>query len=280
MRAVYTLSRRWSTSSGVRVWCLEGGRARHRRAPQRDGRRVHWQPVEPGPVARREAFELGQRTDALKGLRVQRQRRWAGVDARAAAARLLGRPDVRRAVGPQEELGVAARGRGQERTAVRLGLQDGQAVHVRPEPALEQRRAVVQQVVRGDGGGHVRRCGFDELDRLRRRDVLHHHPERRVRRQQWPQRRAIFLGAEYPAAGAAPALHPQYQHPGIAVGPDHPPGRRLRQSLLPHQRRGRDRPGRSWPHPNLPRSGTRRDWRRLCGITGDAHRRFGFCTVT
>ena len=40
--------------------------------------------------------------------------------------------------------------------AVLLALEDGQAVPVRPDAAGEDRVAVVEQVVRGDGGGGTR----------------------------------------------------------------------------------------------------------------------------
>ena len=55
------------------------------------------------------------------------------------AAGFLGRLGVGRAVGAQEELGGARGDGAQESLAVPLGLEHRQAVHVRLQPALEER---------------------------------------------------------------------------------------------------------------------------------------------
>ena len=82
---------------------------------------------------------------------------------------------MRRRVGAEEELGAAGNGRGDQRLAVRFALQHRQAVPVRPHTALEDGVAVVEQVVNGDGGGHIgwRRC--HELGGIPGRDVFHDH---------------------------------------------------------------------------------------------------------
>jgi hypothetical protein len=63
-------------------------------------------------------------------------------------------PRVRRAVGAEEEL-RAALVAAHQRLAVGFALEHRQAVVVRAHAAGEQRVAVVEQVVRGDGGGRV-----------------------------------------------------------------------------------------------------------------------------
>ncbi len=69
---------------------------------------------------------------------------------------------VRRTVGAQEELRVAAGGRLHQGHAVLLALEDGQAVVMRPDPAHEDGVAVVEQVLRRDGGAH-KAVGFSDV---------------------------------------------------------------------------------------------------------------------
>jgi hypothetical protein len=100
-----------------------------------------------------EAFQLVERAGGVERLGVQLHRRVAGVAARAAGGVLLQVRRMRRAVGAQEEPRVARRGGFDQRQAVRLALEHRQAVVVRPDAAQEDGVAVVQQVVRRDGGG-------------------------------------------------------------------------------------------------------------------------------
>ena len=74
---------------------------------------------------------------------------------------------------------VATGGRLQQRRAMGFALQHRRAVVVRPDAALEQRIAIEQQVMRGDGGGHVGRRGADEIDGVAGGDVFQHHAQGR-----------------------------------------------------------------------------------------------------
>ena len=86
---------------------------------------------------------------------------------------------VRRAVGAQEEARIAAGGRGDQRLAVDLALEHRQAVPVRPQPAAEDRVAVVEQVVGGDRGADPVAGLFHVLRRLAGGDVLEDDAQRR-----------------------------------------------------------------------------------------------------
>jgi hypothetical protein len=63
---------------------------------------------------------------------------------------------VRRAVGAEEEARLAAGRRLEQRRAIGLGLEDGQAVEVRADAAFENRVAIVQQVLGRDRRGDTR----------------------------------------------------------------------------------------------------------------------------
>ena len=85
-----------------------------------------------------------------------------------------------RAVGAEEEARVAGGRRREQRAAVALALQHGQAVVMRPQPAREDRVAVQEQVLGGDRRRDARGRLAHELRRLPRRDVLEHHAQRGV----------------------------------------------------------------------------------------------------
>ena len=80
---------------------------------------------------------------------------------------------MRRRVSAEEELGVAASRRLEHRGAVRLALEDGQAVEVGPDAADEHVVAVQQNMLRSNGRRHVATLGPAELDSLLGGDVLH-----------------------------------------------------------------------------------------------------------
>ena len=61
-----------------------------------------------------------------------------------------------------------------KRQAMMLALGDRQAIEMRPQAALEQRRPVDHEMMRRDRAGDARRMGAHDIDRLRRRDVLDH----------------------------------------------------------------------------------------------------------
>ena len=71
---------------------------------------------------------------------------------------------------------------------MQLALEYRQAVVMRPYATEKNRVAVVEQVVRGDGGGDGVRCLADVLRRLTRGDVLQHHAQARELLLQWHQR--------------------------------------------------------------------------------------------
>ena len=87
---------------------------------------------------------------------------------------------------------MAAGGRAQQRLAVALALEHGQAVVVRPQPAGEDGVAVEQQVVRRDGGRQVFIGPAHVLRRFFGGDVLQHDLQRR---KVAPQRRTNLLFA-------------------------------------------------------------------------------------
>src|SRR2546430_1684930 len=110
----------------------------------------------------------------LEALRVELDRCVRGIYARVSARRLLVGTGMRRAVGAEEEFGVAARRGAHQRLAVLLALQDRQAVIMRPQTAREHRAAVVEQVVRGDRGGNTGPSRQHEIDSLAGGHVLDH----------------------------------------------------------------------------------------------------------
>src|SRR6185503_20961521 len=98
-----------------------------------------------------EALQLVERAGFLEGRGVELDRRVRRVDPRAAARRFLLLARMWRAVGAEEEFRVAG-GRGlDQRLAVLLALQHRQAVVMRTDAAHEERVAVEEQVVGGDG---------------------------------------------------------------------------------------------------------------------------------
>ena len=119
-----------------------------------------------------EAFQAVERAGALEGLGIELDRRQRGVAAGAGRGVLLQVRRVRRAVGAEEELRAARGGRGHQRAAVFLALEHRQAVVVRAQAAGEDGVAVVEQMVRGDRGGHVRAGLGDILRRVAGGDVL------------------------------------------------------------------------------------------------------------
>ena len=96
-------------------------------------------------------------------------------DAGAAAGRFLGPAGMGRRIGAQEELWVAGCGGSPQGNAVQLPLGHRQAVHVGPQPPLEQGVAVDVQVVGRDRGGQGGGAACHEIGGLGRGDVLEHH---------------------------------------------------------------------------------------------------------
>src|SRR5450755_2574654 len=144
----------------------------HRRVVQR-------QTVEGSAGPARELLEPVERAGGLERLGVKLERAEGGVAAGAAVGVLLQRRRMRGAVGAEKEA-VAARGRrGDERAPVLFALQDRKAVEVRPQATAEQRVAVVEKMVRGDGRGRVGTCFGDVLCALPGGDVLEDDLQRR-----------------------------------------------------------------------------------------------------
>ncbi|CAM2144453.1 hypothetical protein PT2222_160049 [Paraburkholderia tropica] len=151
-------------------------------AAQRDLLGAARQAVEVRTEEAREAFELVERARVVERFGVELERVQRRVATRAAAGVFLQALRVRRAVGAEEEARVARRGRLDQRHAMRLALEDRQTVIVRTDAALENRVAVVEQMVRRDrraeqaGRGVI---GADVIDGVLRRDVLEHHLQAR-----------------------------------------------------------------------------------------------------
>ena len=123
------------------------------------------------------AFQLVQRAGSVKGLGVQLQRTERGVAAGAATGVLFELRRVRRAVGAEEKPRRAAGGRLHQRLAVLFALEHRQAVVMRAQAAAEEGVAVVQQVVRGDGGAGKQVALLHVLHGFARGDVLQHDLE-------------------------------------------------------------------------------------------------------
>jgi hypothetical protein len=119
-----------------------------------------------------ESLEGIEASALLEGFSIQLDGRVRGEHAGAPAGILLGAALVRRTVGAEEEARIAAGGRIEQRLAILLALENRQTIIMRPNAAGEDRVAVVQQVLGGDGGRHARACAADELRRLRRGDVF------------------------------------------------------------------------------------------------------------
>eukprot|EP00047_Mylnosiga_fluctuans_P009660 m.12443 g.12443 ORF g.12443 m.12443 type:complete len:435 (-) comp2730_c0_seq1:7-1311(-) len=153
-------------------------------AVQRDLALVARQPVEVGTVKRGEALELIEGVGGVENLRIQRHSVPAGVAARAAAGGLLRALGVWRAVGAQKEAGVTRRCSGDQRLAMLLTFQHGEAVVVRIETAIEDGIAIVEEVLWRDGGGDGACAGdvsiTDILNSLLRSDVLEDDAQTRM----------------------------------------------------------------------------------------------------
>ncbi len=108
---------------------------------------------------------------------VQLDGREGCVAAGATACGFLGVLRVRRRVGAQEKLAVAAGGGVQQGDLMGIALEDRQAIEVRTNTANQHVIAVVQQVMRGDGRADVSRSLVDELHGIGGGDVFEHHFE-------------------------------------------------------------------------------------------------------
>jgi len=84
---------------------------------------------------------------------------------------------MRCAVGPQKESIAATGRRFDEGLAVLFTFQNRQAIVMGANATREDRVAVVQQVMRRDGGSRLRASAFDILCRFLGGDVLKHNFE-------------------------------------------------------------------------------------------------------
>ncbi len=144
---------------------------------------VERQPVEGRTTLRREGLELVERALLLEDLGVGLERVGRAENARAAAVGLLGGHGVRRGIGPEEVVRVAGGRRGPEREPMLLPLRRREAVHVRAKAACEECVAIDLEVVRRDGGRHLRLVPY-EVDGLGGCDVLEHDSELREGRDE------------------------------------------------------------------------------------------------
>jgi putative FmdB family regulatory protein len=119
-----------------------------------------------------ESIQPLQRSGRLESFRVQLHRRMGGIATRAAAGCFLGVARMGRAVSTEKKAGIAADGGIQQGLAMRLPLEDRQAVIMRPHPTGQQRIAVVKQMMGGDGRGDRRARCADEIHALTGRDML------------------------------------------------------------------------------------------------------------
>ena len=141
---------------------------------QRHRAAVARQTIKVSPIETGEGLELVQGIGGLEGLGIELQRGMRGVTAGAAGGVLLQMRRVRRAVGAQEKAGVPIGCGLHQGLAVGFALQDRQAVVRRPDAAREDGIAVVQQVVRRDGGTQQLIALAHVLRGLARGDVLEH----------------------------------------------------------------------------------------------------------
>src|SRR5690606_15580479 len=125
-------------------------------AYQRDALFVARQTVEVRTVEAGEGFQPVERAGLFERLCIQLDRRMRGEAAGTTAGRFLVVTRMRRAVGAEEELVALARRRGDQGFAMLFALEHRQAVVMRPDAALENGIAVVEQMMRGDGGADVR----------------------------------------------------------------------------------------------------------------------------
>jgi len=91
---------------------------------------------------------------------------------------------VRRAVGSQEELGIATGGRVDQSLAMFFPFEHRQAVHVRVDPAGKDGVAIVQQMMSRDCGRHIGPGRFDESSAIGGGQVLEHNLQVRMAVQQ------------------------------------------------------------------------------------------------
>src|SRR5690606_17932570 len=99
-----------------------------------------------------EALQPVQPPGPLESGGVQLHGMQRGIASRAAAGMLLQSARMRRAVGAQEEARAAAGGGLDQRLPVHFALENGQTIPMRPHPARKNGIAVVQQVLRRNGG--------------------------------------------------------------------------------------------------------------------------------
>ena len=137
------------------------------RGLQGDALLVGRQAVEARAVQRGEGLEPVERVLLGEDLGIDLHRHRRVEDAGAAAGAFLGVGGVRRGVGAEEELRAARGRRLAQRQAVLLALGDRQAIEVRTDAALEDRIAVVAEVMRRDRAAQPAGIGLDELPRPR-----------------------------------------------------------------------------------------------------------------
>src|SRR5271155_5204686 len=108
----------------------------------------------------------------FKRLGVQLDRGMRREHARATASSLLRGALVGCAVRAQEKTRIAAGRRAKQRLSIPLALQYGPAKIMRPDAAEENGVAIVQQVLRRDGGGDAGPGAGHEFDRTLGADVF------------------------------------------------------------------------------------------------------------
>ena len=130
------------------------------------------QTVKIGTVEAGKRFQPVQCACGFKGLGIQLHRSVRGVTTGAACGVLFQVGRVRGAVCTQEKFRAVAHCRLDQRQAVLLALEYGQAVVVRTNPACKNRVAVVQQMMRGDGRCRESVCVAHIMRSLLGGDVL------------------------------------------------------------------------------------------------------------
>jgi hypothetical protein len=117
-------------------------------ALQGHGFGVAWQAIEIRAVETGEGFQLIQRASRFKRFRIQFQRSVGGIAAGATTGGFLARARMRCAVGAEEEFGVAADRRLNQRLPMLFTFKNRQAVVVWTDTALENR---IADYTAGDG---------------------------------------------------------------------------------------------------------------------------------
>ena len=135
---------------------------------------VAWQVVKIRPIEAGKGFQLVKRLHTVKGFSVHLHGRVGGVTTSTAHCVLFQVCGVRRAVCAQKEFIRSTGGCRQQGLAVHFALQHWQAVKMRPHAAQKDGVAVVQQVVRGDGGRRMGTGLRNVLSSLAGGDVFHH----------------------------------------------------------------------------------------------------------